>query len=162
MGMSSYLSFWQTEVDSQFRFPPDGDVSVEMKLLLQLQSLMVRVHYPVFLLRSRFTCERKKNALPKIQNFLFFWAHLSARWLNWKTSSEQAACQDRPIWALHLYWQHLKSTSLWLLHRYANRAFWSCFDDGCSKWISNRHESDRCLTSYEETHKTSEQICVSL
>lgn len=58
----SYLSFRQTEVDSQFRFPPDGDVSVEMKLLLQLQSLMVSVDYPVFLLRSRFTCEEgKKN-----------------------------------------------------------------------------------------------------
>lgn len=55
----TYLSFRQTQVDSQFRFPPDGDVSIKMELFLQLQPLMVGVNHPVFLLRSRFTCHNK-------------------------------------------------------------------------------------------------------
>lgn len=61
------LSFRQTEVDSQLRLPSDGDVSVEMKLLLQLQSLMVCVHYPVLLLRPCLTCEggKKKHIVMK-------------------------------------------------------------------------------------------------
>lgn len=70
--IETYLSFRQPEVDSQFRLPPDGDVSVEMKLLLQLQPLMVCVNYPVFLLRSCFTCEsdKKRNSV-KIELFFF-------------------------------------------------------------------------------------------
>lgn len=126
--IETYLSFRQPEVDSQFRLPPDGDVSVEMKLLLQLQPLMVCVNYPVFLLRSCFTCEsdKKRNSV-KIE--LFF---LAARWLNWKIYAEDAACQDRPICTQHLYELRLKSTSLCLVYRYANWAFSSCFDDNCS------------------------------
>lgn len=73
--METYLSFRQTEVDSQFRFPPDGDVSVEMKFLLELQSLMVCVNYPVFLLRSCFTCEgdkKQKHAALRMHFKMFF------------------------------------------------------------------------------------------
>ncbi len=68
----TYLSFRQTEVNSQFRLPPDGDVSVEMKLLLQLQSLMVCVNYPVFLLRSCFTCEGDTKQRTQRYIFAFF------------------------------------------------------------------------------------------
>ena len=36
MLVQTYLSLREAQVDSQLGFPPDGDVSVEVKLLLQL------------------------------------------------------------------------------------------------------------------------------
>lgn len=57
----TYLSLRQAEADSQFGFPPDGDVSVEMKLFLQLQPLVVCINYSVLLLRSCFACEVDKS-----------------------------------------------------------------------------------------------------
>lgn len=93
----SYLSFRQTEVDSQFRFPSYGDVSVEMKLLLQLQSLMVGVNYPVFLLRSRFTCEgdKKKHGYFCLSVFGNIGQQPSG-WTGTFLESRLHACHDRP------------------------------------------------------------------
>lgn len=133
-GLSSqiYLSFRQTEVDSQFRFPPDGDVSVEMKLLLQLQSLVVCVNYPVFLLRSRFTCEddEKQNTMHWGVFFFFFCSHVAFAEASTRTGE---TASRRPgtglICSKHLYSPGLKSTSLALVCRYANVAVLSRFDN---------------------------------
>lgn len=64
-----YLSLRQAEADSQFGFPPDGDVSVEMKLFLQLQPLVVCINHSVLLLRSCFSCEVDQNTHFKIPVF---------------------------------------------------------------------------------------------
>lgn len=68
----TYLSLRQAEADSQFGFPPDGDVSVEMKLFLQLQPLMVCINYSVLFLRSCFTCEVDKSTHYNFSIFRFF------------------------------------------------------------------------------------------
>lgn len=76
----TYLSLRQAEADSQFGFPPDGDVSVEMKLFLQLQSLMVCINYSVLLLRSCFTCKVDKSTHYKFSVFPFvsFFSHFKS------------------------------------------------------------------------------------
>jgi hypothetical protein len=56
-----YLSFRQAQVGRELCLPPDGDVPVEVKLLLQLQTLVVGIHHPVLFLGSRFTFNKKEQ-----------------------------------------------------------------------------------------------------
>lgn len=73
----------------------------------------------------------------------FFYLNLRGQHAGGRTGSfPQSRLHARTgfICGLHLYSQHLKSTSLWRLYRYANEAVWSRLDDNFSKWISNSHE----------------------
>lgn len=49
-----HLPLGEPQRGSQLSFPPDGNVATIVKLLLQLQPLVVRVHDPVFVLRPGF------------------------------------------------------------------------------------------------------------
>lgn len=49
---SSHLSLWEAQWHRQLGLPPHGDVAVVLKLLLQLQALLVSVHHPVLVLSA--------------------------------------------------------------------------------------------------------------
>lgn len=70
---SSHLSLREAEGQRQFWFPPHGDVAVILKLLLQLQPLVVRVHHPVLVfspsLPSCITITNKYNYNEKQSKF---------------------------------------------------------------------------------------------
>lgn len=92
----TYLSLRQAEADSQFGFPPDGDVSVEMKLFLQLEPLMVCINYSVLLLRSCFTCKVDKNTH---YDFSFAWFHFKSLCINF--CGQVVQLEDSPSGHMH-------------------------------------------------------------
>ena len=55
------LPLGEPKCGSQLTFPPDGDVSTKVKLLLQLQPLMVCVHHPVFVFCPGFHCGGRRS-----------------------------------------------------------------------------------------------------
>lgn len=96
-----YLSLRQAQADSQFRFPPDGDVSVEMKLFLQLQPLVVCINHSVLLLRSCFSCEVDQNThfttpLFPLWLLVFMYSEFKSLYLV-RSARRRRACQDGPI-----------------------------------------------------------------
>lgn len=122
----AYLSFRQTQVDSQFGFPPDGDVSVEVKLLLQLQPLMVCVHHPVFLLRSCFTWEQDKSIRWGQDGFIYLSVCF---YLNDRESADSRLGLDRPGLSERriVIQPRPKSTSSLQIRKLS--CFWSSSDD---------------------------------
>lgn len=129
----TYLSLRQAEADSQFGFPPDGDVSVEMKLFLQLQPLMVCINYSVLLLRSCFTCEVDKNTRYNFSIFRLFVVFISnlsvfifvGRLLNWKIPTVETCMPGRAY--LHAASSLVCFSNLHLIcFRNANWAVLSC------------------------------------
>lgn len=144
--LQTYLSFRQTEVDSQFRFPPDGDVSVEMKLLFQLQSLVVCVHYPVFLLRSCFTCVCDRETKRWFILFYFIFRMVSSGWTG-RFTVLRAGCM--PDLSAHVIF----ISCVFNLHIFtlATETQIGLFDlaltTTVARWISSSHKSDPSLTS---------------
>lgn len=55
------LPLGQLQRLGQFGLSPDGDVSRVVEFFLQLESLLVCVHDPVFVLGAGFPCERKRD-----------------------------------------------------------------------------------------------------
>lgn len=57
----SHLPLGEPQRGGQLGFPPDGDVATVVKLLLQLQTLVVRVHDSVFVFRPGFHCGGRRS-----------------------------------------------------------------------------------------------------
>lgn len=63
-----HLSFWQSQVGGQFRFPTDRNVFVdECEFFFQLDTLMVGVDDAVFVFGSSFACNNKKKYIKNDQ-----------------------------------------------------------------------------------------------
>lgn len=125
--LQTYLSLWEAQVDSQLRFPSDGYVSVKMKLFFQLQPLVVCVHYPVFLLRSRFTCVGDRSTNEWLWVFVDAGVSVSGR-----VVELEAGCMPRPALSAH----GIFISRVWNLHLLAlsirKLAVWCGFDGNCS------------------------------
>lgn len=57
----SHLPLREPQRGSQLSFPPDGDVATVVKLLLQLQPLVIRVHDSVFVFCPGFHCGGRRR-----------------------------------------------------------------------------------------------------
>lgn len=53
---AAHLSLREAQRHRQLRLPAHGDVAIALKLLLQLQPLLVGVHHPVLVLCASFPC----------------------------------------------------------------------------------------------------------